>query len=457
MKRQNAPARSPRAARPRHAGQALPLVLLLLSVCGAAWAALYNLGQVAAARARLTHAADAAAYSAALAQARALNLLSYINRAQVAHQVAMAHLVTLASWAKFSDTQAARAAMGNPPASLIASLFGARAASGYRQARDTGGVTAELARAFAAHDDLVHNTLARAARRQAEDLPAQREAMLSAVLRANYPELAGAPGALSYRWLADGWPGRAQRQTAGELEQLTLAAAGRFAFLRPRDLAIPGNWMVSPYCPDSRHKLRRQGNTQFDGQGWSSNDTLSFHALRANRWIGCYYREYPMGWGLAGWAQGGAVQSAPEDFSQEDFWRWVANNTSWDLWGGNVNSLAQTYAFMQRVDMQGRGLPEFYQVQGGQALRFAVAVRQDTDTLPVAGGASRVALAGVFGWRAFDQGENMTVTSAAETFFVRPQARADGRTEAATLFRPYWQARRVAVSEAEQALARSQP
>src|SRR3546814_7669572 len=78
-------------------GQALPVALALAAVCGMALVALYNVGQTAAARVRLTHAADAAAYSGALAQARTLNLLAYINRTQVAHQVAMAPLVTLAS------------------------------------------------------------------------------------------------------------------------------------------------------------------------------------------------------------------------------------------------------------------------------------------------------------------------------------------------------------------------
>lgn len=41
-------------------------------------------------------------------QARALNLLAYIHRAQVGHQVALAHLASLAAWARFAQTQAAR-------------------------------------------------------------------------------------------------------------------------------------------------------------------------------------------------------------------------------------------------------------------------------------------------------------------------------------------------------------
>ena len=39
------------------------------------------------------------------------------------------------------------------------------------------------------------------------------------------------------------------------------------------------------------------------------------------------------------------------------------------------------------------------------------------------------------------KGQSITTRSAAETFFARPRERLDGKSEAANLFRPYWQAR----------------
>src|SRR5690606_39193249 len=137
-------------------GQALPIVLALATIGGLGLVALYNVGQTAAARVRLTHAADAAAYSGALQQARALNLLAYINRAQVAHQVAMAHLVTLASWAQFGQAQSTRRTQGNPPASLISMLFGSAAGAAYARSSSTGDAVPGLARAFQQHDHVVH-------------------------------------------------------------------------------------------------------------------------------------------------------------------------------------------------------------------------------------------------------------------------------------------------------------
>jgi len=442
------------------AGQALVPAMALLAVGGIAWVGVYQVGQTAGARARLTHASDAAVYSAALAQARALNLLAYVNRAQVAHQVAMAHLVTLAAWAQFSSSQAGRRTIGNPPAYLISSLFGAQAGRGYQAARDVGDMPSRLARQVAEHDTIVHEVLARAAQRQLAQAAPQRDAMFESVLRANYPELAARPGALRWQWLEDTWPGFVQsRPGRGEtpLAEMVGAAAARHDFLRPRNFTRRSSWIVQTRCPHRRHELRRRGATQMDARGrWSATDTLSFHALRSNRWIGCYYREYAMGWGLAGKRGGGTVvERAPEDFSQQDFWRWVHANTSWDIFSGTGNPLASAYAGAGLVSASGKGLPDFHEVpharmQAGP--RMAVAVQQSTDSFPL-----QAPMAGQFRWRVFDAADTLTVTTAAEIFQSRDEPRGDGRQELATLFRPNWQARRVAVSASTQQAAGRAP
>lgn len=100
----------------RQHGQALVLGMLIVSVAAASLVVLYNLGQTVAGRIRLTHAADAAAYSGALEQARVLNAIAYVNRTQIAHQVAMAHLVTLAASAQYGRALHAQRTRGNPPA-----------------------------------------------------------------------------------------------------------------------------------------------------------------------------------------------------------------------------------------------------------------------------------------------------------------------------------------------------
>ena len=79
----------------RESGQALPLglALVLFGVFGAL--VLFNTGKVTTDKTKLVNAADAAAYSGSVWQARALNYQAYTNRAMVANQVSIAQAVTL--------------------------------------------------------------------------------------------------------------------------------------------------------------------------------------------------------------------------------------------------------------------------------------------------------------------------------------------------------------------------
>ncbi|WYX32208.1 hypothetical protein WJ976_13215 [Achromobacter denitrificans] len=70
---------------------------------------------------------------------------------------------------------------------------------------------------------------------------------------------------------------------------------------------------------------------------------------------------------------------------------------------------------------------------------------------PVAGPMGR------FSYAALGRSGSVHVMSAAETYFARPERRADGQGELATLFRPYWQARLSAVTPQEAARAKEAP
>lgn len=284
-------------------GQALVLGLLMVTVATASLVVLYNLGHTVESRARLTHAADAAAYSGALQQARALNALAYVNRTQIAHQVAMAHLVTLAASAQYARTLHAQRARGNPPAGLIAMLFGPDMGLAYRAAQAVPHAEQRLAAAFGQHDRIVHQVLEAAAASAVAGLPSSRERIMRKVLSANFPDKAAANAAggtwaqgPALRLLSDGWPGYVVRSPATRKAGLRPAveqAAGRYGFLDSRSATRRNPWVVSPRCPLHRHELRRRGFTWLGPDGrWGALDTQSYHALRSNRWIGCYYREY---------------------------------------------------------------------------------------------------------------------------------------------------------------------
>ncbi|WP_313619394.1 pilus assembly protein TadG-related protein [Achromobacter sp.] len=456
-------------------GQALVLGMLVAVVGAASLVVLYNLGQTVEAKSRLTHAADAAAYSGALAQARALNSLAYVNRSQIAHQVAMAHLVTLGASAQYLHSMQSQRSRGNPPASLIAMLFGPDMGSAYQSASAPSDAKARLARAFDQHDRVVRRVLEVAAREVVADLQQSRDRIMRRVLAANYPAHAGvgdagaaASSPLSMQLLTDGWPGYTESSAATRkigLRPATEEAAGRYGFLDSRSQTRRNGWMVDPRCPLHRHELRRRGSTWLGPDGrWGAIDTQSYHALRSNRWVGCYYREYAMAWGTAQGEKSNApadleyVEEPPLDFSQEDFWRWVEQSTSWDIFAGATNPMANSYAMAAAQRWPGGGLPAYREIAMSRAaapLRFSLAVSLGSGVLKTTDAGSAVAApGGRFRYAGLGRSGAVKVSSAAETYFSRPERRADGRGELATLFRPYWQARLSAVTQQEALQAR---
>ncbi|VCU71515.1 hypothetical protein PIGHUM_03600 [Pigmentiphaga humi] len=279
-------------------GQALALAVALLALGAAGLLLLFNGGQLLREKTRLAHAADAAAYSGALVQARSLNFLAYSNRALVAHQVAMAHAVTLASWARFGDTEARRLAGMNPPASLIGGFFGPAHGAAYMSAAGAAGMAGrtawsggELARAFAEHDRTVHDILARAQTAVRDAMADVRLQAMRGVLAAHYDDDGAS---LDAGLLADTLPGFVGRYGGAarqRLKSMVQDAVGHYGFLAPRNYdassLLPPEWR----CPWLRHALRRRGSTALvDLDAWRAIDTQSFHALRSNKWIGCYYR-----------------------------------------------------------------------------------------------------------------------------------------------------------------------
>jgi hypothetical protein len=93
--------RSARKGRARVAGasgQALVPALLFLLVGSIGLYVAFNSFQMTSAKIKLQNTADAAAYSAAVLQARDYNFSAYTNRAMVANQVTAAQVVALKSW-----------------------------------------------------------------------------------------------------------------------------------------------------------------------------------------------------------------------------------------------------------------------------------------------------------------------------------------------------------------------
>ncbi len=417
-------------------GQVLVLGMLLAGLLALALSRYFMVSQTAAHRARQLHALDAAAYSGALVQARAFNMLAYVNRSQVAHQVAMAHLVTLASWAKFGGEQAASVSRGNPPGYLVGMMFGPEHGAAYRASLRASGLRhlaqdhGALSDAYARHEALVHDVLTGVQDDVVGGLAQVRSEAVQEVLARNYPEHDTAPFRVTFD--DDALPGyvqalRGNSGSSSSLRALVTQAVGFYRFLGNRDFTALNHWQVQPACPHLRHELRRRGATLLNSRGvWQSIDTQSFHALRFNRWVLCYYREYPMGWawqaaGPSRFMSGTSVRSAVTSVSAQDFWRVARQTLAGGLLGQAGNPRANGRAVTQRRRWPAEGLPAYYDIRASraaQALRFGLTLkRQGPDALDI------------------------TTRSAAETFFDLPAPRRDGRTERPNLFSPYWQAR----------------
>lgn len=429
-----------------HRGQAMVLGLSLMGVMAIALVSMYSLGYLLRDKTKQTHAVDAAAYSGALVQARALNMQAYINLAQIGHQMAMAHLVTLGSWAKWASTEATSLSRRNPPAWVVATHFGAKHGQAYSQAARAHalqGIANQgnlLYQQFAKHDEIVEKVLTKVSYAIQQSTHKARDQAIAEVLQQNYlgysiqkvgaiPLQTTKTKSLSW-WLEEVDSARltALFQPKSHYRSLIQDVAKVYHFLDERQHKAKSLLPVSERCPMWRHELRRQGSTILNAQGnWQSLDTQSYHALRSNRWIGCYYREYPMGWG---WVPGQShtvpqeivyAENPPGDFANEDFWRWVKKATKWNIFGGADNPLANSRAISERHRWLGGGLAPYVDVIDADrksSLKFVLSVKQEEV-----------------------QSHSLLLKAAAETFFVRPQIRSDGFIEKANLWHPYWQAR----------------
>jgi len=89
----------------RQRGQALIFVTITALVMILALLVMFNMGQLTTEKMKLQNTADAAAYSAAVAQARDYNFSAYLNRGMIANDAAVAQLVGLSSWLRnYKDT-----------------------------------------------------------------------------------------------------------------------------------------------------------------------------------------------------------------------------------------------------------------------------------------------------------------------------------------------------------------
>lgn len=418
----------------REGGQVLALLLLLLAALLGSLLFVFNSGQIVAAKLRLVGAADAAAYSAAQAQARALNFQAYMNRAVVANEVAIAQWVSLRSWSGYMkqvlDAAGTVGALVPPLAAPMQSL-----------AHSWDSIDRGLQRALppleAAASAWNVEVLSRAGSVADAQGVAVADSLAQQVALENLPELGSdgfgrefsAGNALQWRNFTATYgrigDGRAR------LREVVMDSRDGFTRERGWTLGLP------PLLA-----LRKRGGTDLIGyESWRGMDTL---ALRVAALFGT--REQPLAW------------QAAEDRRSVAPGRGVHGGSYRD------NPRSSSYAARAITVRTGyRGLPAYRDVrltrrQDQPSLRYELELHQAAGTIAtsdlVLNGAAtvlpneevKVALPAYHSGRVY-------ALSAAQVAFQRPVGRSDRRRELASLFNPYWQARLAPVSRAQRMLA----
>jgi hypothetical protein len=421
----------------RHSGQAMVLFLGFAAAMVAMLLVAFNSGQVTNAKMRAMNAADAAAYSGALWQARNLNFQAYMNRAIVANEVTIAQAVTVRSWVAYVDRFVGNV---NTIAQFIPYVNAAvRAIDRVIDAvDDTVQRTLPLAEsAIRALGNLEHG--AQVAFDAAAPLAAQ--SLASNVAIANGAEVSTGGNTLilrnlnTWRGFTDTYSPGARRQNNNDrrvrLREVILNS--RDGFVQERD------WRMGlPFV----FGLRKQGGTDLlDYDTWKGLDSLQ---------VGTVWNPVKRRWNVrAPLAWGGAQAHAPQEFTgvgrHGDINEWsdldgrLARNMSNDnTHSKRLPARLPGYRDLSRARLQSRTDPR---------LPFSVEVVIARNRVPTSDDMqARVATqrGAVLQVGPQYQGQDGGVFALAEACvaFERPfgQERRDGLAERPSLFNPYWRA-----------------
>jgi len=495
--------RSARTGRARVAsasGQALvPALIFLLVGCIGLYVA-FNSFQMTSAKIKLQNTADAAAYSAAVLQARDYNFSAYTNRAMVANQVTAAQVVALKSWIDELDATYSPSELDNTVTSLADHPAQWTTPKQIGKA-DIGPVRAALDALLptvAINIGLLNRALSVA---QAN----YHAAVLTAV-----PDTADAIAQLNQvdTRVTSGYfngPRNATRLAAWKSYTATVIPAGtsgsddfadvvtdqgtldRFVKNRDSNRSVAPNFQqmndtANGICGANSSftvRVSHAGGTQLrnDKSGWQSIDA-STAAMR----VSCFGS---FG-GVAG--SGGSANGNINSFmSHPPFAAWQ----DWEGYGGYFNfgytgsptpgwqvpeAMAQQFSLGPgtSLDPANGGLLPYQEISGVQlaseAPRITLEVTRNTNTL-----VKTVGLQGGGRLQIDDNaaGGAMRALSSANAYFVRPDETGSGSsifgrlvnanqwareghgTEYPSLFSPYWQARLAPVSDEERAAAQA--
>lgn len=449
--------------RDRQQGAALVLAIAIASVGVVAWQQRASISQLILAQQVLDRATTAASLAAAQHHARLLNGHAFLNRTIMAHQVAMAHLLTIASAEKMRREMNIRLMRYNPPIYLIGMMFGPQHAAAYSASKlSVAGATLsgvhQLHEAFRRHDQLLNHQLKRARKTLLESFARDTRAIVLSVLERNMSiDVSGSPRlAVTVSLPRDNLGVHLIEPAHAVWRDWFKQTIGQHPYLQKRSDTAVNWWVVNPKCPHLRHNLRRRGDSSFDVDGlWQATDSLSFHAVRGSKVVLCFWREYPMGFAnvkgnsqranaISEWdSELAGAGEFPDDFRKISFFRWFTSQFALTAMFHNfANVLADGWGYKTQLRWRARGRVEPYVLRDQQSLVTTVSVSQALDSLqdPILRLGLRIK--GLLSIEP-DWGAALSATSKAQAYYDRYEPAHDVKSEQANLFHPSWMARNV--------------
>jgi len=445
-------------------GQVLPLAAVLMLIVGGLFYLMVNAGQSVTEKMRVTNAADAAAYSAGVVEARALNHDAYINRAMVANQIAIAQMVSFASWVNYFATAADNFGenmeevnfflLPNPNVAVLDVMFGgSKIAATYFGGRtvqdyadyivDGAGVIITVhdiaVTALSSVQKAVHANLTGGVRQgQIADQVAKA---MDPALHAEVVRVSHGFDTFTKNYGRSGGPG----DERGRFADVTTRS--RDPFTRERNWTEEGSDI--PFVRQDGALKKRSGTELIGYDEWRAVDTLELHGKRFGcgrfglDW--CSDVRRPIGWGAVEVDAGGGDAGAgyhgnaygenPTTAAVAD---WAMTTPPYSHFSGLPDSREVT------------DLDPAHDISTGITIRVSKA---QAATL-TSGNAAQAKPAGRMDLFAdHPAGGQLAALSRAQVFFDRIAARADGKTEMGSLYNPYWRVRLVAPTAADKAYA----
>jgi hypothetical protein len=434
----------------RQGGQVLPLALPLLVLLGLCLWWVLDAAMAVSEKRRLVHAADMAALSGAVWQARTLNFDAYMNRAIIANEAVIAQSVSLRS---FSDH--AHQLMQN--SSVVTTWVPFLGQALRILERSWAGIHRALGEVLSALETLtsvVNHDLALAQRTLHVGALQAVPAVVKDTVQRIDPRFELTPGAdASLNLWQVQWPRFASFYGgAFRWRQQDVVYRSLDGFSAERQYRWPGTSAFG-------FRIERRGATELiNFESWRALDTLSLH-LRRYIVFGSLRERIPLGWGMA--AIGGRRLRPPRRTDFAGAYR--------------VNPRAARLAERSAIPRYGYlGLPSLYDLSVAQrdvfsphpvTLRLRLSEdqrRRAFDLWPIR--MPDLTVSGSVSDAESTSNANSTpaaskhfsptagdffAEASASVWFAPAYPRADQQPEAPSLFSPHWQARWQTVSQAE--------